>query len=140
DSNGQKQIVVRANGLQGYFELSDTLEWLPFQAFTQVMNSDWANPNQRMLDLNGDGKVDALISEENAFVWYEALGKTGFGQAQRTPKPRDEERGPALVFADQTQTVFLADMSGDGLQDIVRVRNGEVSYWPNLGRSICRAL
>jgi len=24
-------------------------------------------------------------------------------------------------------------MSGDGLVDLVRIRNGEVSYWPNLG-------
>ena len=24
-------------------------------------------------------------------------------------------------------------MSGDGLTDIVRIRNGEVCYWPNLG-------
>src|SRR5262249_30752255 len=27
----------------------------------------------------------------------------------------------------------LADMSGDGLSDVVRVRNGEVCYWPNIG-------
>src|SRR6202008_213983 len=27
----------------------------------------------------------------------------------------------------------LADMSGDGLGDIVRIRNGEICYWPNLG-------
>ena len=37
------------------------------------------------------------------------------------------------MLADGTQTIFLADMSGDGLSDIVRVRNGEVCYWPNLG-------
>ena len=30
--------------------------------------------------------------------------------------------------------MFLADMSGDGLADLVSVRNGEVCYWPNLGR------
>jgi hypothetical protein len=24
-------------------------------------------------------------------------------------------------------------MSGDGLNDIVRARNGEVCYWPNIG-------
>src|SRR5262249_32388854 len=34
---------------------------------------------------------------------------------------------------DGAQSIFLADMSGDGLTDIVRVRNGEVCYWPNLG-------
>jgi hypothetical protein len=29
--------------------------------------------------------------------------------------------------------MFIADMNGDGLADIVRIRNGEVCYWPNLG-------
>ena len=52
---------------------------------------------------------------------------------QLTPKPFDEEKGPAMVFADEAQSIHLADMSGDGLSDIVRIRNGEVSYWPNLG-------
>ena len=32
-----------------------------------------------------------------------------------------------------TLAVFLADMSGDGLTDLVRIRNAEVCYWPNLG-------
>jgi FG-GAP-like repeat len=45
----------------------------------------------------------------------------------------DAERGPKLVLGDGTETIFLADMTGDGLSDLVRVRNGEVSYWPNLG-------
>ena len=38
-----------------------------------------------------------------------------------------------MLFADGTQSIYLADMSGDGLSDIVRVRNGEVCYWPNRG-------
>ena len=29
--------------------------------------------------------------------------------------------------------MYLADMSGDGLVDIVRIRNGQICYWPNLG-------
>ncbi len=37
------------------------------------------------------------------------------------------------MFADPEQSIQLADMSGDGLVDIVRVRNGEVCFWPNLG-------
>jgi len=47
-----------------------------------------------------------------------------------------EDRGPRVVFADGTQTIFLADMSGDGLTDLVRIRNDEVSYWPNLGHGM----
>jgi hypothetical protein len=45
----------------------------------------------------------------------------------------DEEKGPRIVFADGTQSIYLADLSGDGLTDLVRIRNGEVCYWPNLG-------
>ena len=48
-------------------------------------------------------------------------------------QPWDEEKGPRVIFADSTQSIHLADMSGDGLTDIVRIRNGEVCYWPNLG-------
>ena len=29
--------------------------------------------------------------------------------------------------------MYLGDMSGDGSADLVRIRNGEVCYWPNLG-------
>ena len=45
----------------------------------------------------------------------------------------DEEKGPKLVFSDGTESIFLADLSGDGLTDLARIRNGEVCYWPNLG-------
>ena len=51
----------------------------------------------------------------------------------RVPVPLEEGKGPRIVFADGTQSIYLADMSGDGLSDIVRIRNGEVCYWPNRG-------
>ena len=44
---------------------------------------------------------------------------------------RNAARGS--VLADGTQSIYLADMCGDGLTDLVRIRNGEVCYWPNLG-------
>ena len=67
-----------------------------------------------MLDLNGDGKAEVLISDDNVFTWYESAGKNGFTNSYRTAKPYDEETGPAIVFADSEQRIFLADMSGDG--------------------------
>lgn len=45
----------------------------------------------------------------------------------------EESKGPHIVFADSTQSIYLAGMAGDGLADIVRIRNGEVCYWPNRG-------
>ena len=50
-----------------------------------------------------------------------------------SPFPQTRASGPHVIFADGVQSVYLADMSGDGLSDLVRIRNGEVCYWPNLG-------
>jgi RHS repeat-associated protein len=107
--------------------------WQPFRPFKSSPNIDWTNPNLKTLDLDGDGHADMLISEDEVFTWYPSLGKDGFGPAEQVRKQVDEDYGPALVFADGTQSVYLADFSGDGLTDIVRIRNGEVCYWPNLG-------
>ena len=101
--------------------------------FRRALNRDTRDPNLRFVDLDGDGHADVLITEDDAFTWHPSLGEEGFGPAERVTRERDDERGPALVFADGTQSIYLADMTGDGLTDLVRIRNGEVCYWPNLG-------
>ena len=85
------------------------------------------------MDLTGDGLADVLITEDGLFTYHASLGEAGFAAAVQTRTPWDEEKGPKVVLSDGTETIFLADMSGDGLSDIVRVRNGETCYWPNLG-------
>lgn len=131
EANGQKFVV--SNDLSGYFEFSPDNEWLPFRNFKEIPNIDLQNPNVKFLDLNGDGKADLLISEHDIFVWYASKGKDGFESHKTICKTFDEEKGPAITFADSTESIVLADMSGDGLTDIVRIRNGEIVYWPNLG-------
>ena len=133
DGDGGKQIVNYASEPKGFFELNDENEWLPLRSFITPLNVDLRDPNTKQLDLNGDGKADVLITEDSVFTWYPSDGRNGFEAARRIAKQTDEEVGPHVVFAEATQTIFLADMTGDGLTDIVRIRNGEVCYWPNLG-------
>jgi hypothetical protein len=133
EANGKKHAVVTTQDLKGYFELSDDNEWQSFRAFKQMPTHDFRDPNAKFIDLNGDGMPELVVSEENVFTWYPAKGIEGYEAAEITNKPYDEEQGPAIVFADESQSIFLADMSGDGLTDIVRLRNGEICYWPNLG-------
>jgi RHS repeat-associated protein len=132
-SDGQPDLVVLDGPLPGLFEHDEAESWSPFKPFSARLNRAFADPNLRLVDLDGDGHADVLITEDDAFVWYPSLKEDGFGPALRVSQPFDEEQGPRLVFADREAAVYLADMSGDGLVDLVRIRNGEVCYWPNRG-------
>lgn len=131
--DGQLDLVTYSPPLSGYFTRTEEGDWQPFVEFSNLPNIDWNDPNLRFIDLNGDGHPDIFITEENAFVWYPSRAKKGFDFAKTTRKSPDEINGPKIIFADGTETIFLGDMSGDGLVDIVRIRNGDVCYWPNLG-------
>lgn len=131
--DGQPDVVVMEGPTPGLYEHDEAEGWQPFRPFTSRLNRDLRAPNLKFVDLDGDGHADVLITEDDAFVWHASLAEEGFGPARRVAQAFDEEKGPRVVFADGTQSIYLADISGDGLTDIVRIRNGEVCYWPNLG-------
>jgi RHS repeat-associated protein len=131
--NGQLDVVLLNAPTPGFYERTQDASWTSFYPFTSLPNLAWNDPNLKFVDLTGDGHADLIISEEQAFVWHASLGESGFSAAERVVQALDEEAGPHLLFADSTQSIYLADMSGDGLTDIARIRNGEICYWPNLG-------
>lgn len=131
--DGRLDVVTLGDPTPGFFERTPEGSWEPFHTFASLPRLDWSEPNLKFVDLTGDGRADVLLTEEGLFTFYPSLGEEGFGEAVLVRTPWDEERGPRVVLADGTQTIFLADMSGDGLADLVRIRNGETCYWPNLG-------
>ncbi|HEX5736593.1 MAG TPA: SpvB/TcaC N-terminal domain-containing protein [Blastocatellia bacterium] len=133
DGDGQIDLVEFDRPLSGFYERTYGESWSEFVPFKSAPTIAWNNPNVKFFDLTGDGKADIIIAEDDVFIWHPSLGVAGFGAAERVQQSLDEEKGPHLVFADSTQSIYLADLSGDGLTDIVRIRNGEISYWPNLG-------
>jgi len=107
--------------------------WQPFRAFARNLNIDLNSPFVKSLDLDGDGRPDLLLTEDRAWTWYASEGTKGWSRGGGYTPVRDEEKGPVLLLRDAVQSIFLADMNGDGLTDLVRIRNGEVCYWPNMG-------
>ncbi|HKU77697.1 MAG TPA: SpvB/TcaC N-terminal domain-containing protein [Pyrinomonadaceae bacterium] len=131
--DGRPDLTRFDGPISGYFERNDENTWNIFVPFRSLPNVDWHDPNLKFVDLTGDGLADILITEHDAFTWYASLGETGFAASETIRQSLDEEHGPRLLLADAEQSIYLADLSGDGLTDLLRIRNGEVCYWPNLG-------
>jgi RHS repeat-associated protein len=133
EGDGRLSLVRYAPPVSGYFERTEEGAWAPFRPFEMPLAINWKDRNLRFLDVDGDGIADVLVTHGDELIWYRSRGKEGFEPPRFFSLSRDQEEGPAVLFADWTEALFLADMTGDGLLDIVRVRLSDVSYWPNLG-------
>ncbi len=132
DGDGIKELLFNGSVMKGYAAQEDNL-WQRFTPFEEYPSVNGNHPDLKYIDLNGDGLADILISEDEVFTWYPSKGKQGFGPPEYVRKSWEEASGPALVFSNPEQSIYLADMTGDGLSDMLRIRNGEVVYWPNQG-------
>lgn len=134
DANGDGRIdlLVSTNGLHGYFPLLFNGEWdrRSFQRYRQAPSFNLQDPEVQLVDLDGDGVTDAIRSGTRLECYFNdpEEGWNGTRHVER----RVIEDFPNVPFSDPR--VRWADMSGDGLQDIVLVYDGNVEYWPNLGR------
>jgi hypothetical protein len=134
EGSGAPRLLVRDAWGAGVFERDDvTGAWSSFAPFSSWPKIDWSDPHLRSLDLDGDGEADVMIVRDNVIRWHKSLGREGYAGEQRWTFERDERKGPRLVHGDKREAIFVADMSGDGLMDLVRVRYNSVEYWPNLG-------
>jgi RHS repeat-associated protein len=133
DGDGNLDVVLFRPGHAGYQPRDPDGGWEAFRAFERVPTHRVDGPNARLVDLDGDGHAELLVTEGDALVWYPSRARGGFGEPVRVPLPHDEDTGPRFLFSRDGTEIYLADMTGDGLADVVRVRNGSVSYWPNRG-------
>jgi RHS repeat-associated protein len=131
--DGALDMVWLDEPAPGFYARSPDGGFEAFRPFDSLPHVDWRET--RLVDLVGDGLVDLLSSDGGALRWHRSLGHAGFAPSIRTDLPHSDQDGPALAFGQPEQSLFLADMTGDGLSDVVRVRAGDVCYWPNLGYS-----
>ena len=107
--------------------------WRPFRPFRSFPSAAFGEVSLRLIDLTGDGNPD-LLECGDGMRWYPAIEGEGFrGAARRIAEPDAADDRPTAAFSRAGDTIRVADMTGDGLADLVRVDNGRVRYWPNLG-------
>lgn len=132
EADGKLYATSRADPA-GYAARSDDDGWEPFRPFPRDPAINWSDRSLRHADLDGDGRAEALLLRDEEIIWFRNGGRQGYAAEARAFTGTDEESGPARVLANDLEGIFLADMTGDGLSDIVRIRNGETCYWPNRG-------
>jgi RHS repeat-associated protein len=133
NGDGRADLVLSTGELAGYYPLDFRGEFSrkSFQRYRQAPSFTLEDPEVRLIDLTGDGITDVLRSG-TAFECYFNEAKDGWLPQNTTRVQRQQlDAFPNVEFSDPR--VKLADMSGDGLQDIAIVYEGRVDYWPNLG-------
>ncbi|KAA8641495.1 hypothetical protein EYZ11_007312 [Aspergillus tanneri] len=117
--------------VRGFYGRREEGEWEPFVPFKSYpildhLQNGW---DIYQVDLTGDGLADILQKPPNnnsEWLWNRSLGPNGYGEERYTV-------GAPKIPSDPATAIFLRDMSGDGLTDIVSVHNGNITYWPNMG-------
>lgn len=137
DGDGRQELVHFGGQAPGFYSARNEDEsWDRFQPFETIPNIDFNSRDLRFIDLTGDGRSDILLTRNEVFSVFESLGRQGYRAGLTLIQESEDTLAPTVTYSDDHQGIFLADMSGDGLSDIVRVRNGSISYWPNLGYGV----
>jgi Salmonella virulence plasmid 65kDa B protein/Insecticide toxin TcdB middle/N-terminal region/Insecticide toxin TcdB middle/C-terminal region/FG-GAP-like repeat len=131
DMNGDGRADLLALARQGYFPLGGDGRWSEdgFVRYPTAPVVSFGADDIRLVDLDGDGVVDALRTG-SVFELFFNDRDAGWERVETRPR-RPAAEFPDVSFSDPR--VKLADLTGDGLQDIVLVQQGRIDYWPYRG-------
>jgi RHS repeat-associated protein len=132
DANGDGRIdlLVTKGNQAGYYPMrSGRWDERSFQSYPVAPSFNLEDPEVKLVDLDGDGVIDALRSGTQMECFFNHPEK-GWHRQRRVQR-RSLADFPNVNFSDPR--VKWGDMTGDGLQDIVLVHDGRVEYWANRG-------
>ena len=131
NGDGRSDLLVMNGSKGGYYPSRFGAKWdrNSFRKFDTVPSFSLKDPEVKLLDLNGDGITDVIRSGARMECFF-LDAKEGWNETRWINRKNIREF-PNVNFSDPR--VRLADMSGDGLQDILMVYDGNTEYWSNLG-------
>jgi len=135
DANGEgtPDLLAVNPSLTGYYPISRFAGWgwKSFKPYIQAPSVSFEDPEVKLIDLDGDGVTDILRSGRTFECFFNHPDQSLAWQRTAFIERAALDLFPNVNFSDQR--VHLADLSGDGLQDIVLINNGSIDYWSNLG-------
>ena len=132
EGNGVLALVENSGVNAGASFLDESGKFGPRKKFGSVPWIDWEKSNIKFMDLDGDGRSEVVVAEDGRIRVYLSGGMKGYGEAVYRYFTDPGEK-PVLISQSPDEALFAADMTGDGLADLVRVRFSDVCYWPNFG-------
>jgi len=131
DGDGRPDLVVAGRGQAGYYPMEFGGRWSrrSFRGWARAPSFDLQDPEVRLVDLDGDGVTDAIRAGDRLECFFNH--RTEGWREVRAVARQGLDGLPSVSFADPR--VKWADMTGDGLQDLVLVHDGAIDYWPNQG-------
>jgi RHS repeat-associated protein len=129
DGNGRLDLVVKNPPCAGYYQVNHDRKWDQYRNFSSSP-MDITSPFIEMVDMSGDGLNDIVIMQQGSVKYYPSLGKEGYGAVVEVKRENDV---PFNTPGYENEVLTFADMFGDGLTHRLRIRDGLVECWPNLG-------
>ncbi len=131
NGDGRADLLVSARADAGYYTLDFAGGWdrRSFHRYRAAPSFDVTDAQVLLIDLDGDGVTDALRTGSRLECFFNDAVEGWTRTREVARRPLDEF--PDIDAADAR--VRTADMTGDGLTDIVLVHDGRVDYWPNRG-------
>ena len=135
EGNGKSDLLVSSGPLTGYYRTTFNEKWDPasFHAYNQSPSFNLEDSDVRLVDMDGDGMIDVLHTNLPHFEIYYNRGEKGWDPDIQHITRGSSEDFPDVNFGDPEGRVKFADMSGDGIQDIVLIHDGRIDFWPHMG-------
>ncbi|WP_160398129.1 SpvB/TcaC N-terminal domain-containing protein [Paenibacillus sp. MMS18-CY102] len=135
DGDGVMDLVVADSQWAGFYETEYGRSWSGLQPFASFPLEYLQSPfPKEMSDMLGDGVPDLVIFEDRQIKIYPSNYEQGYGDPLSAQYLENGLASfPLSSTDDASEVVAFADFVGDGLSHRVRIRNGSIQCWPNLG-------
>ena len=132
EGNGTADLMIGSQQAGGYFPNLPGGDWGRKISYKQSPNVPLGNQQTRLLDLDGDNRVDMLYSDGESYHYYFNKGEKGWDERPLVVKRKfNDEHEPEVNLNDSH--IRMGDVVGDGRTHMMQIHSERFLYWPNLG-------
>lgn len=125
NGDGFSDLIVKRLGSYLYYPNRGRGGWEAPVVFTDQPGYEFTQQNLRVFDINFDKRPDVCVSNLRSLTCWVNQGEGAWGAPVAIDLP------DAISFS--SPRVYLADMNGDGMLDLVRITSFGISYFPLQG-------